>query len=90
MSVYADGSCSGCGAGPGQVCHEICKTVHCELTNDALRSRLAAAEKVANEAASVVQRAGRRPDGTAWADLNINDLASLVAAYRSSVREAKP
>ncbi len=39
-----------------------------------------AREAVLKEAADVVKRAGRRPDGTAWADLNINDLAAKVAA----------
>lgn len=37
MSVHADGSCAGCGAGPGQECHVACSTVKCEITNKRLR-----------------------------------------------------
>lgn len=49
--------------------------------------RIAELEAVVQEAASVVWRAGRRPDGTAWADLNINDLAAKVADLSVPVKE---
>lgn len=47
---------------------------------EAQAAELSKLRALADEAASVVQRAGRRPDGTTWADLNINTLASKVAA----------
>jgi hypothetical protein len=46
-------------------------------------AELARLRGVVEEAVDVVRRAGRRPDGTAWANLNINELAARVASLPS-------
>ncbi len=53
-----------------------------------LESRQVLMDAVISEAADVVRRAGRRPDGTAWADLNINHLADKVARLAALDQES--
>lgn len=82
-----------CGSGDRYYyeCEEQCQSVDRKTEAEALADwnkrapdpEALAMREVVEEAKSVVQRAGRRPDGTAWANLNINDLAAKVEALRA-------